>query len=77
MAYRNFKDRDGHTWEIRPRSRTVWSLEPTAGNPGQARDVDSPGYEKDPFELSIEEAQRLLDASKPPKPRNVKSPFRD
>ena len=48
-----------------------------AGNPGRARDVASPGYEKDPFEMSIEELQRLLDGSKPPKPRDVKSPFKD
>jgi hypothetical protein len=77
MAYRNFKDREGNTWEVRTRSRSEWSLEPVAGNPGRARDVASPGYEKDPFEMSIEELQRLLDSSKPPKPRNVKSPFSD
>ena len=77
MAYRTFRDREGQSWEIRPRSRSTWSLEPTAGNPGKARDVDSPGYEKDPFELSIEELQRLLDKSVPPKPRNVKNPFGD
>ena len=77
MAYRTFRDRDGQTWEIRPRSRTTWSIEPVSGNPGRARDVESPGYEKDPFELSIEELQRLLDSSSAPKPRNVKSPFKD
>jgi hypothetical protein len=48
-----------------------------AGNPGRARDVDSPGYEKDPFEMSIEELQRLLDGSKAPSTRNVKSPFKE
>lgn len=77
MAYRTFRDREGHTWEIRPQSRSTWRIEPVSGNPGRARDVDSPGYEKDPFEMSIEELQRLLDSSKPPTPRNVKSPFND
>jgi hypothetical protein len=77
MAYRTFRDRDGHTWEVRARTRSEWSLEPVAGNPGRARDVASPGYEKDPFELSIEELQRLLDASTPPRVRDVKSPFKD
>ena len=77
MAYRNFRDRDGYSWEIRPRSRSTWSIEPASGNPGTPRDVASPGYEKDPFELSVEELQRLLDMSAPPKPRNVKNPFND
>jgi len=27
--------------------------------------------------MSVEELQRLLDSSKPPKPRDVKSPFKD
>lgn len=77
MAYRTFRDRDGNTWEVRPRSRSTWSIEPVQGNPGRARDVDSPGYEKDPFELSVEELQRLLDGSKPPAARNVRNPFKD
>ena len=77
MAYRTFKDREGNTWEVRQRSRSTWSIEPVSGNPGQAREVASPGYEKDPFELSIEELQRLLDGSKAPAPRNVKNPFKD
>ena len=77
MAYRTFKDRDGNSWEVRQRSRSTWSIEPMSDNPGKAREVESPGYEKDPFELSVEELLRLLDGSAPPKPRNVKNPFKD
>lgn len=77
MAYRNFKDRDGHTWEVRATSKREWTLEPIAGNPGRARSVASPGYEKDPFELSVEELQKLLDGGTAPPMRNIKSPFKE
>lgn len=77
MAYRTFRDRDGHSWEVRAESRSEWILDPVSGNPGRRRTVASPGYEKDPFELSIEELQRLLDSSVPPLTRNVKNPFKD
>jgi hypothetical protein len=75
--FRKFLDRDGHEWEVRPRTKSDWDLEPRGSNPSRARSVRSPGYEKDPFELSREELQSLLDASSAPTTRSVKSPFKD
>jgi len=77
MAHRKFTDRDGHDWEIRVRSRDEWAFEPVGENPSRARVARSPGYEKDPYELSREELQRLLDSAPPPSDRSVKSPFKD
>jgi hypothetical protein len=77
MAWRRFADRDGRRWEVRVRSRTEWEFEPVDGNPGPARTGARPGYETDPFELSVEELQRLLDRAAPPPPRRTPSPFRD
>jgi hypothetical protein len=77
MGDRRFADRDGHRWDVRVRSRSEWVFEPVEGNPGPARSAQSPGYERDPFEMSIEELQRLLDSAPPPKPRTGKSPFLD
>jgi hypothetical protein len=65
MAYRTFKDRDGNSWEVRQQSRSTWSIEPMSDNPGKAREVESPGYEKDPFELSVEELQRCWTGALP------------
>ncbi len=39
--------------------------------------VAAPSYEPDPFELSIEELQRLLDSAPPPRSRSKLSPFGD
>lgn len=77
MAHRKFVDRDGHRWEIRPRTPSVWELSPVGDNPQRSRDVASPGYEKDPYELSQEELQALLDGAKPTSPRQVRSPFKE
>ena len=77
MAFRKFVDRDGHEWEVRPRTRSDWDLAPFGGNPHPQRNAPSPGYEKDPFELSREELQTLLDSAPIPKPRAKKSPFGD
>ncbi len=77
MGYRKFVDRDGHSWEVRPRTRADWNLEPVAGNPGPARSAPAPGYEADPFELSTEELQRLLDRAPPPSTHSRPSPFKD
>ncbi len=77
MAFRKFVDRDGHEWEVRPRTRSDWDLSPCGSNPQLARNAPSPGYEKDPFELSTEELQKLLDQAPIPKPRAKKSPFGD
>ncbi len=77
MGYRRFSDRDGHQWEVRDRSKSEWELQPVGGNPHRPRTVRPPSYEADPFELSTEELQRLLDQSGEGPTRRVKSPFRD
>ena len=80
MGYRRFKDRDGVVWDIRDPSRSEWEFAPV--DPGQRMvRVPAPGYEKDPFDVSIEELQRLLDAHRPTggggtRPRKA-SPFED
>ncbi len=77
MAHRKFIDRDGNAWEVRPATRSEWSIEPVGENPLPARSVASPGYEKDPYELSQEELQRLLDSAAVVSRRSVKNPFTD
>jgi len=77
MANRVFSDSAGNRWEIRPRSRSEWEFEPIGGNPGPARLVAPPGYESDPYELSVEELQHLLDSAAPRRPPKMKSPFLD
>jgi hypothetical protein len=72
---RHFVDRDKRRWEIRVRGRSEWLFEPLDDNPGPTRTVTPPGYETDPFELSVEELQQLLDAAPKPKPRPKSSPF--
>ena len=79
MGYRRFEDKDGNTWEVRDRSGSQWDFEPVGGNPARPKSVSAPGYQADPFELSIEELQQLLgdvsgeQARRKPK----KSPFVD
>lgn len=80
MGYRKFVDRDGRAWDVRDRSRSEWTFQPEAGNPQAPVDVPAPGYEKDPFELSNEELQKILDAAlgdEPRAARKKKSPFLD
>jgi hypothetical protein len=77
MGDRRFTDRDGRRWEIRVRSRSEWLFEPVEDNPGPARPAAPPGYESDPFEMSIEELQRLLDATPAPRSKPRASPFLD
>jgi len=77
MGYRRFVDRNGRSWEVRDRSQAEWDFEPVGGNRGPARTAPAPGYERDPYELSIEELQRLLDAAPPPGSRAKPSPFKD
>lgn len=77
MAFRKFVDREGQEWEVRPRTKSEWDFEPSGSNPGRTRSAPSPGYEKDPYELSKEELQRLLDQAPAPKARQSKSPFGD
>ncbi len=77
MGFRSFTDRDGRAWEVRTRSSREWEFSPGRGNPDPSVFVPAPGYEKDPFELSVEELQRLLDSGPPPRKREGKSPFKD
>ena len=77
MGDRRFVDRAGQRWEVRVRGKSEWLFEPVEGNPGPARRAQPPGYERDPFEMSIEELQRLLDSAPPPGPPRTKSPFLD
>ena len=76
MGYRRFTDREGQTWEIRTVSRAEWEFHPVTVT-GPARVAAAPGYEADPFELSIEELQRLLDSAPPPAARKKSAPFKD
>ena len=75
MSHRKFTDKDGREWEVRVRSKSEWDLEPVGDNPARARSVAAPGYETDPYEMSKEELQALLDRSAEPPPRSKKSPF--
>jgi hypothetical protein len=77
MGYRRFTDRDGGTWEIRDVSRSEWELVPTSIAAGRSVRVRAPGYESDPFELSTEECQRLLDSEQGGRTPPGKSPFLD
>ena len=77
MGDRRFTDRDGLRWEVRVRGKNEWTFEPAEDNAGPARTARAPGYERDPFELSVEELQRLLDSAPPPRPRKTQSPFLD
>lgn len=77
MGFRRFTDSQGRQWEIRPRTRDEWSLDPHGDNPERPRTVRSPGYEKDPYELSQEELQRLLDSSSAGPARSARNPFKD
>ena len=78
MANRKFTDRDGNQWEVRDRSSVEWVLEPILENPARPRRVKPPRYESDPFELTDQELQRLLDSTPDPgPPTSRKSPFLD
>ena len=75
MGFRRFTDRDKCQWEIRPVGRGEWEFGPVGENPGKPRTVASPGYEKDPYELSQEELQKLLDTAVSAPVRKAKNPF--
>ncbi len=77
MGFRRFVDRDGRAWEVRNRSQAEWDFEPVPGNPGPVRTAPAPGYERDPYELSIEELQRLLDGAPQAPSRSKPSPFKE
>ena len=73
MGYRRFTDRNGRSWEVRDRAASEWEFHPVEG--GAAVRVRAPGYDKDPFELSNEELQKLLDEGGGGTARPGKSPF--
>lgn len=77
MGDRRFTDREGRRWDVIVRGRDEWLFEPADGNPGPAHNSKGPGYERDPFELSTEELQRLLDAAQPRQAKPRQSPFLD
>jgi len=77
VSFRRFTDRDKRDWEIRPQSSRVWELSPTGENTDKPRTVPAPGYEKDPWEMSQEELQALLDGSASAPERKRKNPFGD
>lgn len=77
MGYRKFVDRDGNEWEVRDFSKTGWEFVPAAGNRQPARNVPVPTYETDPFELSEQELQKLLDGGGDAGSHPKKSPFKD
>lgn len=75
MGYRRFTDRDGVTWEVRDHTFTEWELQPMA-QPGVAPvRVRAPVQERDPFEVSIEDLQQMLDAERPRGASRTKNPF--
>jgi len=77
MGHRKFTDRNGNNWQIREDARDRWTFEPLQGNPHRSFDLRPPGYEADPYELSAEEVQRLLDGNQSARPKPKKSPFLD
>jgi hypothetical protein len=77
MGDRRFADTEGRRWDVVVRSRSEWVFEPVEDNPGPRRTCLPPGYERDPFELSIEELQHVLDGSKGQAAPRKKSPFAD
>ena len=75
MGFRRFIDNTKLSWEIRPVGRGEWEFSPVGENTSRPRSVPSPGYEKDPYELSQEELQKLLDSATQAPVRKVKNPF--
>ena len=65
MSYRRFTDRAGHRWEIRDRHSGSWEFRPVHGNPAAPRQGAAPGYQTDPFELSEQELQAVLEDATP------------
>ena len=77
MGFRRFTDREKRLWEIRPVSRSEWEFSPAGENVDRPRTVPSPSYEADPFELSQEELQKLLDSAPNNPARKRANPFGD
>jgi hypothetical protein len=77
VGFRRFVDRQGQSWEVRAQSQREWEFSPVGNNPEPARVGAAPGYESDPFEMSVEELERLLSTARPARPRARPSPFKD
>ena len=79
MGYRRFVDRDGRAWDVYDETDSEWAFIPQPGNPLDRTIVPAPGYDNDPFELSNEELQRMLDAANGNAggSHRAKSPFLD
>jgi hypothetical protein len=78
MSYRAFTDRQGNRWQVRPLAKREWLFEPLPGNPEARQVAVPPGYEEDPFELSDQEIQRVLDSARAASAGPGRtSPFRD
>lgn len=77
MGYRRFDDRDGNTWEVREDATTGWRFEPVSGNPHPARTVTPPRYQADPFELSAQELQQLIEGEARERTKPANNPFLD
>lgn len=77
MGYRKFVDRDGNEWEVRDLSKAGWEFVPIAGNRRPGRNVPVPTYENDPFEMSEQELQKLLDGVGDARSHPKNSPFKD
>ncbi len=79
MGYRRFDDRSGGAWDVKDVSRSEWEFVPASGRAGKPVRVPAPGYEAEPFELSIEELQRMLERAVGEQERRGKrkSPFAD
>ncbi len=79
MGYRRFVDRDGRPWDVYDETDSAWAFIPQPGNSLDRTTVPAPGYDNDPFELSNEELQKLLDVAgeNAGGSRHAKSPFLD
>lgn len=63
---RKFVDRNGKPWDVeREHGRRQLVFRPIEGSSADERNSPAPGHTDDPFELSDEELQRLLDRSRP------------
>jgi len=77
VGYRRFADGKGGRWEIRIESSGEWRFEPVSGTRRPARRGRPPLYARDPFELSEQELQRILEDARPIERRTGPSPFGD
>lgn len=75
MGYRRFADGRGGRWEIRIESNGEWRFEPVSGTSRPASRGRPPLYAKDPFELSEQELQRILEGARPVGRAGGASPF--